>query len=101
MDWTYLAQDRHKLADSCEHCNETVGPTKLRELLKQLRNYILLKKNFGPRSLLTSLGLFCLSGILSSYSRMLDYIFRTSAAYKNTSMFPKYVSLRKCSSKFS
>jgi len=50
MDWTYLAQDRHKLAGCCDHCNETVGSTELKELLAQLRNctYFLLKKNFGP-----------------------------------------------------
>ena len=52
MDWTYLAQDTHKLAGCCEQCNETVGSTKLRELLEQMRNYFLLKKNFGPWSLL-------------------------------------------------
>jgi hypothetical protein len=28
MDWTYVAQDRHKLAGCCELYNETVGSTK-------------------------------------------------------------------------
>ena len=100
MDWTYLAQDRHKLAGCCEQCNETLGSTKLKELIEQLRNYFFSKKNFGPWNLLTSLGLFCMSGIISSYSRKLQCFFRTTAVYKNTSVFPKYLPLRKCSSKF-
>jgi hypothetical protein len=55
VDWIYLAQDRHKLVGCCEHCNESLGPIKLRKFLQQLRNYFLLKKNFSPWSLLTSL----------------------------------------------
>jgi len=101
MDWTYLAQDRHKLAGCCKHRNETMGSTKLRELLEQPRNYFLLKKNFGRWSLLPSLGLFCTSDIISSYSRKLQCFCRTPAVHKNTSVFPKYLPLRKCSSKFS
>jgi len=101
MDWTYLAQDRHKSAGCCEHCIETMGSTKLRELLGQLRNCFLLKKNFGRWSLLTSLGLFCMSGIISSYSRQLQCFFTTPPVHENTSLFPKYLPLRKCSSKFS
>jgi len=100
MDWTYLAQDRHKLAGCCEHWIETMGSTKLRELLEQLRNCFLLKKIFGRWSLLTSLGLFCMSGIISSYSRKLQCLFTTPAEYENTSPFPKYLPLRKCTSKF-
>jgi len=101
MDWTYLAQDRHNLAGCYEHCIDTMGSTKLRELLEQLRNCFLLKKNFGRWSLLTSFGLFCMSGITSSYCRKLQCFFTTPAAYENTSLFPKHLPLRKCSSKFS
>jgi hypothetical protein len=47
MDWIHLAQARAQLEGYCEHGSETLG-TKKHEILQQLSDWWLLKKDSAP-----------------------------------------------------
>jgi hypothetical protein len=49
MDWIHLAHDRNQWEGSCEHGDEPPGSIEC-EILKQLSDGWLLKKDSAPRS---------------------------------------------------